>query len=299
MLQLITLITILFLSPPPLPPPQDFADLLHEAPKNAEARTEPRHAFNHISPERFLSSVQNARAYEITDHIAAGVVPHHDTAAAMISGFFAQAARFEYDTVIILAPNHENNAAIVTSYRDWEIGVFAHREFAADLLAARVGAEIDHEYVERDHSAAILMPYIEHYLPHTKVAPVLLGRSLGFDGTLRFYDWLKNWVSESGESVLLVASVDFSHFLDVPNAAEHDRITWEAILARDYLKIHAMNSSFLDSAAAMIVWLNYLHDLGIEPRLIDRKSSADFVAGLEQVTTYKVIVGGALPLFSD
>jgi hypothetical protein len=253
--------------------------------------TEPKHSVS-IPRDLFIWSAENPRIRDFGDgRIIAGVVPHHDTAAVMISGFFSQAARFEYDTVIILAPNHSNDfAKIITSYRDWDIGVMTDRDFTEELLAADLPSALSHEHIENDHSVNILIPYIGYYLPDTKVAPVLLNRKLGLDEIIGLFNWLKDYTSD--KNVLLVASIDFSHFLTAPLAAERDRATSAAIYARDFWRIHTMGDDYLDSPAALIIFLKYLDSLGIEPLITDRANSEDFLGRrLEELTTYKVIKG--------
>ena len=261
----------------------------------------PRHAIRNLCHDIFIQSISAPRAYEIEGFIKAGVVPHHATAATMISGFFAQAANFAeyYDTIIILAPNHEGDLAdVVISYRDWDIGsgVSTHSSFVQSLHAAPgINTAISHTHMETDHSASVFIPYIYHYLPDTKVAPVLLNRSLSFSGTERLFNWLIDWVETSGENVLLLASIDFSHFLTAPEAWERDTITTNAILNRDLRQIHYLNYHYLDSAAAMIIFLMYIDVVGAALEIVDHANATDFLGpGLDETTSYKIIVGTRL-----
>jgi AmmeMemoRadiSam system protein B len=229
----------------------------------------------HLTHGEFIDSAANPRMLPGVPggRVYAGVIPHHNTAATLISGFFARAARHaeEYDLVIILAPNHFGDIAnVVLSDRDWDIGggVFTCRGFVNDLMAERsINSAINHSRMELDHSASILIPYIYHYLPGVKVAPLLLNRAMTFNETLYLSDWLNDWIEDSGLNVLLIASIDFSHFLNIPQSRQMDAITREAIMTLDLLKIHAMTDQHLDSAAAMILYLRYLHKLGIQPHI--------------------------------
>ena len=259
---------------------------------------EPMLAIRSITHETFNHSIAHPRSYEIDELIMAGVIPHHVTAATLISGFFSQAAAFadDYDLVIILGPNHEGDLAdVVLSYRDWDIGrgVFAYRTLLNSLMSApHINTVISHSHLEMDHAASIFIPYIYHYLPNTKVAPILLNRSLSFNQTLYLSEWINRWIRDSGKNVLLVASIDFSHFLTAPEAMEKDRVTTQAILNRDYRLIHTLSDHYLDSPAAMIIFLKYLEALGISPQMIDHTDATAFLGpALEETTSYKVIVG--------
>jgi len=277
-------------------PHESFA--LEEVGEQQTRAAEPMLAMRHISHEDFKHSVANPRQYNIDGFITAGVVPHHVTAATLISGFFSQAAAFAdcYDLVIILAPNHEGDLAnVVLSYRDWDVGdgVFTHWGFVDSLMEAHgINTAISHHHMEADHAASILIPYIHHYLPDTKVAPVLISRSLSFDGTVNLFNWMLNWIDESGKNVLLVASIDFSHFLTAQEAMQRDLVTANAIANRDFLLIHSLNYHYLDSAASMIIFLKYLDSLGVPVQIIDHTDATEFLGpGLDETTSYKVIVG--------
>jgi AmmeMemoRadiSam system protein B len=258
----------------------------------------PKHAILHITHAEFLHSVSNPRAFPnmLNGKIMAGVVPHHNVAATLISGFFSQAANYEYDLVIILAPNHDNDFAnIISSYRNWDIGegVNTNREFVNDLTAAEgLNSAISHRHIEADHSASILIPFIYYFLPGVEVAPVLLNRSLSFGETETLYRWLKNWITESEKNVLLVASVDFSHFLPAPLAREADAVTKDAILRRDLRTLHHMNDHFLDSPAAMIIFLMYLEELGLAAEIAAHTDASEFLGPwIDETTSYMIIVG--------
>jgi len=263
-----------------------------------ETHLEPKLAMRHISHEAFNYSIANPRQYGIEGFVTAGIVPHHITAATLISGFFSSAALFaeHYELVIIIGANHEGDLAdVVLSYRDWDVGegIYTHRGFVDDLMDAHgINTVISHYRMEYDHSASILMPYIYHYLPNTMVAPVLLNRSLSFDGTVNLFYWMMDWIYESGKNVLLVASVDFSHFLTAGEAMQKDQVTANAIANRDFRLIHSLNYNYLDSAASLIIFLKYLDALGISPQTIDHTDATEFLGPLlDETTSYKVIVG--------
>jgi poly-gamma-glutamate synthesis protein (capsule biosynthesis protein) len=255
-------------------------------------------SIRNIDHETFNHAIQNPRSYESAGLVVAGVVPHHVTAASLISGFFSLAAANanHYDTVIILAPNHEGDLAdIILSCLDWDIGegLTAHKGFVNALTEADgLHTAISHTHMETDHSASILIPFIHHYLPDTKVAPILLNRSMNFGDIHRLFLWINEWIDQSGENLLLVASIDFSHFLSINEAREKDLVTAEAILNKDYHFIHTLNSHYLDCPEAMIIFLMYLDGLGLSPKTIDHTDASVFLGpNLDETTSYKIMIG--------
>ena len=290
----------------------DYVEIYVDAYAQAEilkevANSDPMLAILHLTHDEFLDSVANPRDFPTLSEgrIVAGVVPHHNTAAVLISGFFAEATVHAdyYDLVIILAPNHKGDLAhVVLSYRDWNIGggVFTCREFVNDLMAAGdINTVISHSHMEMDHSASILIPYVYYYLPGIQVAPALLNRSLSFNETLELFHWLNNWIKDSGKNILLVASIDFSHFLTVEQSREMDRVTKEAIFSNDLRQIHMMNYHHLDSAAAMIIFLMYLQELGIAPEIAAHTDASEFLGPWLDETTSYMIIAGVMPSAYD
>jgi len=280
--------------------PSNYYQTTTTQPTSVHPEPEKKHAILHLTHHEFINSINNPRIFPTlqNEKIFAGVVPHHNTAAVLISGFFAQASNHvdDYDLVIILAPNHEGElASVVLSYRDWDIGngVFTCRQFVNDLMDAEgINTAIGHSLMELDHAASILIPYIYHYLPDTKVAPILLNRTLSFDATIQLFYWINTWVASSDKNILLVASIDFSHFLTVPQSREMDRVTKEAIFSHDLHRIHAMNYHYLDSTAAMIIFLMYLEYLGLPPQIVAHTDASEFLGpGLDETTSYMIIVG--------
>jgi len=258
-------------------------------------RYEPKHAILHINHEEFIFAITRPRQYEVDGVVMAGIVPHHITASTMISGFFELLTPDFYDLVIILAPNHEGVLAdVVTSYRHWDIGngVFTNQDFIDALLAEnRISTVISHHYMEFDHSASILIPFIYYYLPNVQVAPLLLNRTLSLERTIFLFNWLNDWIIESNKNILLLCSIDFSHFLTQPEAMARDIVTKEAIERRNFHKIHTLCDFYLDSPASLIIFLMYIDELNLQLQIIDHSDATEFLGMLDETTSYMIIVG--------
>ena len=257
-----------------------------------------KHAILHINHEEFIFAISHPRQYEldIEGVVMAGIIPHHITAATMISGFFELLQPDFYDMVIILAPNHEGSLAdVVTSYRHWDIGngVFTNQDFINTLLAENsINTAVSHHYMEFDHSASILIPFIYYYLPNVQVAPLLLNRTLSLERTKQLFYWLNDWIVESNKNILLLCSIDFSHFLTRPEARARDIVTKNAIEQRNFHKIHTLCDFYLDSPASLIIFLMYANELNLSLQIIDHSDATEFLGlGLDETTSYMVITG--------
>lgn len=250
----------------------------------------------------FNQSVNNPRVYEHPEgvQIKAGVIPHHATGAALISGFFKLAAvnAEEYDTVVIIAPNHKGGLGdVVVSRRDWDTGggIRCDTDIIDALLDTRVsGIRIveNDERMETDHSASVLIPYIDYYLPKANVAPILLSRTLSLDNTYHFAEVLAQIIAGSGKRALVVCSIDFSHYLTPDEAMRNDLITIDAIREQNYVKIHELSNEYVDSPATLIVFLRYLSGLSIEAQFVDHTDASEFLGyGIQETTTYFTLIG--------
>ena len=248
----------------------------------------------------FYASLANPRSYEAAGFIKAGVVPHHLTAARLISGFFklCAASPDSYDTIVIVAPNHAGGVAdFVYSRRDWDIfgGVLCDVDFTGALGRISInGASVaeNDACVERDHSVSALVPYIGHYLPGVKIVPILVNSSVSENTTAAFASELFNIIDASGKRTLLVCSVDFSHFCDMQKAARNDQLTEEAIAERNYRLIHKLNDKYLDSPASLAIFLRYLDYLGAAAEIVDHTDASEFIgSGVAETTSYFVMTG--------
>ncbi|MCL1995863.1 MAG: AmmeMemoRadiSam system protein B [Defluviitaleaceae bacterium] len=264
-----------------------------------EPNNERRNSLLHLTHSEFIRSIENPRVFfeQPTGKIRAGVVPHHNIAATLISGFFSATSYFAeyYDLVIVIGPNHETLvSSVVSSYRHWDIGdgVFTHQGFVQDLMDSNEHVAIDHGVMVYDHSVSILIPYIYHYLPGVPVAPLLVSRRLSFEQTLELFWWIQNWIEKSQKNVLLVASIDFSHFLTVPQSRVADQTTKEAIRNHDLQTIHRMNYHHVDSAASLIIFLLHLQELGLTPQIVAHTDASEFLGpGVDETTSYMIIMG--------
>lgn len=253
----------------------------------------------------FRRSVREARPYETNGALIAGVVPHHLLAGRLIASFFATAAENgeEYESVVFVAPSHYPTAQrAVTSLGGWQtpFGVVENdRTITEALMGGKLAAKADEYNMQLDHAVSGLIPYVKYYLPGAKVSAVLLQNRLEPE---RVEALAKRLLALSQEKkILLVCSVDFSHYLAPERAALHDEQTRAALAAFDYQTIAGFSDSNMDSPQSITVFLRYLQGRGAgEVRFFDH-SSADRILGLppgdpayqEGVTTY-FILGGVL-----
>src|SRR3989344_2428641 len=110
--------------------------------------------------------------------IVGGVIPHHLLASFMIADFYARLIIQQPETIILIGPNHYERGKylVLTSDGSWSTPqgtVSANMQLVGDLTKSNL-AEIDHEVLTLEHSVSDHMAFIAHYLPQTRVVPLIL-----------------------------------------------------------------------------------------------------------------------------
>lgn len=196
--------------------------------------------------------------------IKGGVVPHHAIASEMIAEFFNILSTQNPSTILLLGPNHteKGNSKFVTSETMWQTP-FGAVDSDMDLiqyLKSNNIITVDSYVVEEDQSIYAMIPYIKYFLPETKVVPVLISSSANEDEINRFVDQLINFTGKD-QKTILVASVDFSHYLNQSEAKKRDDVTIRLIEQRDYSNLLKLNSDYLDGPQAVALLLKYLEKI--------------------------------------
>jgi AmmeMemoRadiSam system protein B len=265
--------------------------------------------------ELFLRAMAAPRPYGAPENgqpggrLIGGMVPHHLVASDMIAGFFRLAAKEPagYDAVLIVSPSHfpENHKGdIATALAGWStpFGGVACAEWLVEALLAAPGFSATESpvAVESDHGAAGLLPFVRYYLPGTPVACALLTNRLGRGELKAFREAVAGLCAE--KNVLLLASVDCSHYLRPEEAAARDLETAKAIEAADFERILSFGDSNVDSPQALTALLETAAAQGAALTLLDHASSAEKLpySGSnpiykDGVTTYHVYAARAKP----
>jgi AmmeMemoRadiSam system protein B len=246
--------------------------------------------------ELFLRAMAAPKPYDGgSGKLRGGMLPHHLVASDMIAGFFSRAAKEPepYDAVLIVSPSHfpENHEGdIVTALADWAtpFGDVACAEPLVDALLGVPGFSAINSpaAVEQDHGAAGLLPFVRYYLPDTPVACALLTNRLNRGELAAFRETVAGLCAES--NVLLIASIDCSHYLAPEEAAARDAETAQAIAETDFDRILSFGDANIDSPQALTTLLEAVAAQNVELELLDHSSSAE-----------KLPYSGANPIYKD
>lgn len=224
------------------------------------------HKLKFYEEKLFLEGVAFSKEKNIPleNYIYGGVIPHHLLPGFILADFFTSLSRQKVRTIILIGPNHPDlgSSRILTSLQGWEtpFGVVKpNREIISRLIESKV-IQVEETVLENEHSVAGMMPFISYYLPQTTVVPIILKSSTNFEEVKTLAGQLRNYL-EKGEAVL-IAPVDFSHYLTSREADEKDEGTLSLIEGFDLTKLLTLGSDYLDSPASIATIMLSLRGLG-------------------------------------
>jgi len=220
-----------------------------------------------------------------------GIVPHHVLAKEMIDDFFIalKKNRPELKTIIVLGPNHLNQALFpaTTTTQDWvtDFGVLENNDNIIEELTTQGLVKVDEESFLPEYSIAVLTLYIKKYYPEIKIVPIIF--------TTDYTQWMsfelaRQLSSFLTDDVVVISSLDFSHYLSLEEAEKNDELTWQRIKNYRYRELVEHNSDYFDSPATLMVLMKTMQLSNFDNILqLDHKTSVDFDSqSIFEITSY-------------
>jgi len=138
------------------------------------------------------------------------------------------------DTFIILHPTHsgEGTAIAVDDSDTWvnALGeVSLNKEFARAMEL-----DFDHRAHAREHSAEVIVPFIQYYLPNHpfRIVAVCM-RDQSYESARQLALSIQKAELRTGENTMVLASCDFSHFLSPSMGEKQDQHVVDEIFSRN------------------------------------------------------------------
>ena len=230
-------------------------------------------------------------------NIAGGVVPHHLLAKEIIEDFFEFIAGQEQhpETIILLSPDHFNCSATKKENSFISVG---WKESIAELECLSVDIDLlkrltinnniisDRSAVLAEFGITNLLLFIKKYLPETKIIPILIPESITQEEVINFVQTINH---VSNEQAIIIASVDFSHYLPAGATIFHDTKSIRVLLnfeEEDFENIE------VDSWQSLYAVRLFAKLRGSEnPAIIAHKNSVDFLpCDFNSTTSYFSVV---------
>ena len=230
--------------------------------------------------------------------IVSGVVPHHLLAEEIIGDFFSYiSSRGEPKTIVILSPDHFQSGILMESNSFITIGLEGdNKEFnnlkVDTLLWVKLFKEnkmaLNNSAVIVEHGVTVLLPYIRKYFPETNILPILIPADI----TKKQVEQLVKTIDENTLlDTIVVASVDFSHYLPSRAADFHDTKSIRVLLSFEEESFKNIEVDCWQALYAARLFAKLRQKEA--PHIIAHKNSADFLnLELEETTSYFSVVFG-------
>lgn len=233
-------------------------------------------------------------------NIVSGVVPHHLLAKEIMEDFFSYISSQEnVETIILLSPDHFysgtlNNSNVFITL-DWKSG---SKKIEFDnikidsLLGEKLAGEnkmiLNSSAIIYDHGITNLIPYIKKYFPESKFLPILIP----IDITKEQVEHLVKTIDkETPAQAIIIASVDFSHYLPPRAAGFHDKKSIRVLLNFEEDNFDNIEVDCWQALYAARLFAKLRQKEG--PHTIAHKNSIDFLnLELKETTSYFSVVFG-------
>jgi len=224
--------------------------------------------------------------------IVSGVVPHHLLAKEIIEDFFQHISSQEkVETIILLSPDHFNSGtldddnAFITL--DWESSS-KKEEFdnikIDSLLGKKLAGEnkmvLNSSAIVYDHGITNLIPYIKKYFPETRFLPILIPIDITKE---QMEHLVKTIDKETPAQTIIIASVDFSHYLPPRAAGFHDKKSIRVLLNFEEDNFDDIEVDCWQALYAARLFATLRHKTAIH--IIAHKNSVDFSKLYSEITT--------------
>ena len=204
---------------------------------------------------RMASQIKNEELEDkYIEQIVAVVVPHHDIVKAERRVVLEEILqkRPNIQSIVLISPDHFSDFQkdIKYSDRDWQLsnGVY---QFNKEMFDNFSGFTRDNKQLLKDHGVYNILPDLKEYWPNSKIIPFIIGQEVEFSDLTE----LSNLINENcTKDCLLVASVDFSHFLPRSLADIHDQ---EALSALQEMQIPWNHDLEVDSPQSLYLLTQY------------------------------------------
>ncbi len=210
--------------------------------------------------------------------IQGGIIPHHLLAGELIADFFGILQKQKPDTVILIGPNHYDRGRypVLTSQSQWKtpFGNVMPKTNAIGEILKYNAAEVDEKTFNNEHSIGGIMPYIKYYLPEATIVPFILKSGMTEDEVKILAEHIVGLVDDT---TVIIASVDFSHYLTRAEADKKDEITRKSMENFEYRKILTLSVDYLDSGPSIATLLLSMQKIGATNFVLRNHANSDTI----------------------
>lgn len=193
---------------------------------------------------------------EIKQINKAFILPHNPLFSSQINDILLSGPKLsQITTIIIFGPNHQDIGPYLISTNNY--------------LAHKLGTDINEELIEEEHSIQTLKPLLKKRYPRAQIIPFIFRKGQEVEQIINWTNNLKGQIEQ--QKTLMIASVDFAHYLDQKTSAQNDQVTLQAIENYNYQLISTLNSDYLDCPTCIISFLELTKPENLKPIVLKNK----------------------------
>jgi hypothetical protein len=226
--------------------------------------------------ELFYKGIYESQGNTIQE-IRAVILPHHLLATVFIAESLKSISD-KMPVIILIGPNHSEKGEdkFIISDNNWSTPfgiVYSDENIIASLLQNDLTGK-DDATVTQEQSVLGIIPYIKYIIPDAKVVPMIVKHDASSSDVESVSETIYKIMS-GNKHVILIASIDFSHYLRSMDALEKDEETLKAINERNYSQILSYDNDHLDSPVSLALLLKSLEKLGkYDIKILDHSNSS-------------------------
>lgn len=190
---------------------------------------------------------------QIKTTVSSVVVPHHLIAGQFIGSFFNSLATQDFDTVVIVGPNHKQlGDEVIIDGLSWQTpyGVVPVDKKLSNRIVSQNIASVNSKVMHEEHSISALVPFVKKTWPQANIVPIILKNNTSFSQL----DVVANVIAQAKGKVLFIASVDFSHYLSQAVADFHDELSLNVLKSSS---LENLPKTEVDSQPSLYMLLKY------------------------------------------
>lgn len=236
-----------------------------------------------------LSSRERGRG-----EVLGAIVPHHAPLTSLIDGTIQKVSQQKQPkTIILIGPNHEDAGIgpALTRLTPWPlpVGNIPMNTVMIDEFLQEGLVLVDEKAMALEHSMFTVLPVLHKYFPEATFVPIILSSKHDKNRSQRLGEKIGSLL---GSDVLLVASIDFSHYLSSDVAPLKDEETLALIEKRDYDAIERLPTAYFDSGPSLMTFLRAVDfDGTAEGELVYHTNSGQFAGEhIESSTSYMAFI---------
>lgn len=225
------------------------------------------------------------------------LVNHHLLAGKFIAQALCQVATDKKITIVLLSPNHfaHGDGHIISSAFAWQTpyGILRpDQPLIAGLSRSKI-TRVDETPFEFEHGIYNLIPFIKKTMPNAEIVPIIVKDAVSREEQGNLISFLHDNLPADS---LLIASLDFSHYLTSAEANKADEQTLKIISELNIDGIKNLNPESrpdnVDSKAVLEIFLSVMKQRqAVDFKLTAHSNSAQLIGDLDLPETTSYIVG--------